>query len=492
MAGNNSIQFLRGNANTVANSTGNLIGGQPVYNEDKNYLTIGKSATSVNVHSTPIYVRSVVGYSGDTDENIGSLMTESYRIGGNETSSSDANLYINASRVVSNCAICTPSLQANSVGTNSITASSRLNINTSNPYGNISMYVQGASIELSPYNVNINASSGIFSNASTINMTYSGGTSGGTYYSSVNVHQSSSNVGICGYLNLPTSAACISFGIEANDSDAYIYSMRNSTRYTCVLPNSNGTIALISDDPVRSNVGNIGYFTAAANTTIANEVWAGTSSGSGTDIIGDVTVSGIYISYYYRGVDGSFRNGDYYGSTIYLQRNLSGTWQTVARKDAGESQVVNNQVDSVTQRFTNYQDGDRYQIVAYAKRPIPSSSITFNAICTYKEIGVDGDGNTLADIRISGVPTITTTPNPSNALINTAALANVIGVNGISFSQLNTRATVASLNSNVYTAYLYTANKCVGLRTMGTSRGVDSVTYSDSPVDITIYGAVIS
>ena len=108
MAGMNSIQFLRGNANTVANSTGNLIGGQPVYNEDKNYLTIGKSATSVNVHSTPIYVRSVVGYSGDTDENIGSLMTESYRIGGNETSSSDANLYINASRVVSNCAICAP------------------------------------------------------------------------------------------------------------------------------------------------------------------------------------------------------------------------------------------------------------------------------------------------------------------------------------------------------------------------------------------------
>lgn len=467
MAGNNSIQFLRGNANTVANSTGNLIGGQPVYNEDKNYLTIGKSAVSVNVHSTPIYVRSVVGYSGDTDENIGSLMTESYRIGGNETSSSDANLYINASRVVSNCAICAPSLSVDSVGTNSITASSRLNIN---------------------------ANSGIFSNAPEINMADSDVTSGGTYYSSVNVHQTSSNVGISGYLNLPTSSACISFGIETDGTNAYIYSMRNSTRYTCVLPNSNGTIALISDDPVRSNTGNIGYYTPAANTILANEGWAGTSSGSGTDIIGNVTVAGIQITYYYRGVDGFFRNGDYYGATVHLQRysSTSDEWITIASEEAGESQVVENWVDSITLRFTGYQDGDRYQIDAYARRPTPSSSITFNAICTYKEIGVDGDGNTLADIRISGVPTITTTPNPSNALINTAALANVIGVNGISFSQLNTRATVASLNSNVYTAYLDTENNCVGLRRMGSTFEIDSLTYSDSPVDITIYGAQIS
>lgn len=252
------------------------------------------------------------------------------------------------------------------------------------------------------------------------------------------------------------------------------------------------TITDISRPTIRSNAGNIGYSTPAANTTIADETWTGTSSGYGTDVIAYVTISGPYFELDYNAVGGTYANGDTYGSIVRLQRNVSGTWQQVDNY-SNEEQVVDNFVTPISHSFGSaYQSGDRYQIYAYVSRRIPPVAIAFNAICTYKEIGVDGDGNTLADIRISGVPNITESPTPSNALINTAALANVIGVNGISFSQLNTRATVASLNSNVYTAYLDTANNCVGLRTMGTSRGVTSVTYSDSPVDITIYGAQIS
>lgn len=315
------------------------------------------------------------------------------------------------------------------------------------------------------------------------------------------------NTWIMTEIELPADSSSLNNNFTGNDfwtdgKDLYVkwgsafsykVTIRASSSATPMFGYEYGTTALTSDVTVRSNVGNIGYRTPAANTTIANEAWTGTTSGSGIDIIGDVSIYGAYLEYDYMGVNGSFTDGDYYVSSIQLQRNVSGMWQPVVSYNAGASQVMDNSVDAVSHNFGSaYQSGDRYQIFAYVKRPTPSSSITFNAICTYKEIGVDGDGNTLADIRISGVPNITKSPTPSDALINTAALANVIGVNGVSFSQLNTRATVGSLNSNIYTANLCASNNCIGIHTMGTSRGVDSVTYSDSPVDITIYGAVIS
>ena len=273
---------------------------------------------------------------------------------------------------------------------------------------------------------------------------------------------------------------------------SYKVTIRASSSATPMFGYEYGTTALTSDVTVRSNVGNIGYSTPAANTILASEIWTGTSSGSGTDVIGYVTIYGRSVELDYNAVGGStFVNGDTYSSSIALQRNISGTWQQIDSFTTKE-QVVDNEVTPVSHSFSKYQSGDRYNIRAYASRYTPPVAIAFNAICTYKELGVDGDSNTLADIRISGVPNITESPTPPDALINTVALANVIGVNGVSFSQLNTRATVGSLNSNIYTANLCASNNCIGIHTMGTSRGVDSVTYSDSPVDITIYGAVIS
>ena len=66
MAGNNAIQILRGNGQAISNAimAGDnspiLLDGQPFYNTDKNYLTIGKS-----VNSLPIRTRELVGYVGD-------------------------------------------------------------------------------------------------------------------------------------------------------------------------------------------------------------------------------------------------------------------------------------------------------------------------------------------------------------------------------------------------------------------------------------------
>ena len=44
MAGNNSIQILRANSQTIANSSETLLDGQLLYNTDKNYLTCGGGA----------------------------------------------------------------------------------------------------------------------------------------------------------------------------------------------------------------------------------------------------------------------------------------------------------------------------------------------------------------------------------------------------------------------------------------------------------------
>lgn len=54
----NRIRVLRGANNTIAGSNVTLPAGQPLYNTDKNYLTISKSGTP---NQQPIQVRTVQG-----------------------------------------------------------------------------------------------------------------------------------------------------------------------------------------------------------------------------------------------------------------------------------------------------------------------------------------------------------------------------------------------------------------------------------------------
>lgn len=83
MAGNNSIQILRGNSQAIVNAANNnttLLDGQLLYNIDKNYLTIGR-ADNNNLTASPIVCREMVGYQGDTQERIGQYSdTEEYSI----------------------------------------------------------------------------------------------------------------------------------------------------------------------------------------------------------------------------------------------------------------------------------------------------------------------------------------------------------------------------------------------------------------------------
>lgn len=59
MAGNGMIRMLRGTSDKVAESTGKLEAGQPLYITDKNYLTVGDGTKNVN--AKPITVREVQG-----------------------------------------------------------------------------------------------------------------------------------------------------------------------------------------------------------------------------------------------------------------------------------------------------------------------------------------------------------------------------------------------------------------------------------------------
>ena len=67
MAGNNSIQILRGNSQAAIDDmmSGNvLLDGQPFYNTDKNYLTVGRNGNTP-ANGLPIIVRELKAYAED-------------------------------------------------------------------------------------------------------------------------------------------------------------------------------------------------------------------------------------------------------------------------------------------------------------------------------------------------------------------------------------------------------------------------------------------
>ena len=78
MAGKNTIQILRGKI-TDTNKSEKLLEGQPFYNEDKNYLTIGRQGGTASLDSLPITVRELVGYVSDSDK-ITNTKTDEYSL----------------------------------------------------------------------------------------------------------------------------------------------------------------------------------------------------------------------------------------------------------------------------------------------------------------------------------------------------------------------------------------------------------------------------
>lgn len=93
MAGKNTIQILRGKI-TDTNKSEKLLEGQPFYNEDKNYLTIGRQGGTASLDSLPIAVRELVGYASDSDK-ITSIKTNEYSL---KYSNTDNSLKITSPR----------------------------------------------------------------------------------------------------------------------------------------------------------------------------------------------------------------------------------------------------------------------------------------------------------------------------------------------------------------------------------------------------------
>lgn len=93
MAGKNTIQILRGKI-TDTNKSEKLLEGQPFYNEDKNYLTIGRQGGTASLDSLPITVRELVGYASDSDK-ITNTKTNEYSL---KYSNTDNSLKITSPR----------------------------------------------------------------------------------------------------------------------------------------------------------------------------------------------------------------------------------------------------------------------------------------------------------------------------------------------------------------------------------------------------------
>jgi hypothetical protein len=73
VAGNSLLHFLRGSLEDA--ESGNLIlePGQPFYNYNKNYLTIGGKDGNTKVNGKPLTVREVIGYAGESNSITGNL-----------------------------------------------------------------------------------------------------------------------------------------------------------------------------------------------------------------------------------------------------------------------------------------------------------------------------------------------------------------------------------------------------------------------------------
>ena len=78
MAGNNSIQILRGTSANITASDETLLAGQMLYNTDKNYLTVGSNDGDA-LNKMPVVARELLAYDGDTSQ-ITACTTQSARV----------------------------------------------------------------------------------------------------------------------------------------------------------------------------------------------------------------------------------------------------------------------------------------------------------------------------------------------------------------------------------------------------------------------------
>lgn len=90
MANNNRIRLLRGTSSQIASSNKVLSYGQPLYNDDKNYITVGNSTGTKQVKAQPITVREVIGYYEDSTT-ISNSTSNQYKLSGDATNKTYIN-----------------------------------------------------------------------------------------------------------------------------------------------------------------------------------------------------------------------------------------------------------------------------------------------------------------------------------------------------------------------------------------------------------------
>ena len=223
MAGKNTIQILRGNTANITNSDEVLLDGQPLYNNERNFITIG-SGENAPLSQKPIAAREVIGYQG---EDIGSVVTNSnsvsFEIGTNLSDNLRIASYTGGINLISNDFVniepnSSSNFDVNVRGSGNVNLTSNnghinlhgdvVNLNSCNSYGYggcIALNASGAFI--SAYNRGTNIS------ATTVNISATTGGINIHSCGSIDLYSSSGDIGLggCnGYIMTPNVTLCTS------------------------------------------------------------------------------------------------------------------------------------------------------------------------------------------------------------------------------------------------------------------------------------------
>lgn len=238
MAGNNAIQILRGNTQSIANSTETLLDGQLLYNTDKNYLTCGGGGAN-NVNSLPITCRELVAYQGD-EEAISNGTTEVASIRHNANGlqvSSSGNL-----NIISLSSMCLSGGGGESTLEMNLTTA-QLNSHDVNIFANTAANIDGG-------NVYINAQNTLNINSSNLNVSMSALNIGGSSLDAPSYIEFTSPISICSSYGIDLNSSTIEIGNGSHKlSITSEYMAINTDGNQLLFPSTSGTLALDNDIP---------------------------------------------------------------------------------------------------------------------------------------------------------------------------------------------------------------------------------------------------
>ena len=444
MAGNNSIQILRGTSAQRANHTETSLAGQPIFETDTNKLYIGDGATSINnlesIHSP--------------------LINVSIQSNGNALATRDI---LSNSESAPERGICEGSLAL-------VTSSERDEL----PIGSLIIL-------------------GVYEGGDNYRTPISSIAEGETVYvPSGAVVKTSEEWNEQNPVLLPGQ-----FGYETDTN--YLYVGDGTTSVSNLSP-----IQVPQNISTRTNWTTVNYNTPATsreagNTTcmLNNASVACVPAGPTTRVINKATflqsTNKVYVTINY---SSKYRTNDYTVATIvntYYYHNQSAQWMyyesNITRYSAGnlpDSDQIS--CPSMTQGLAN----TRVTIRSVATEPVEGVYASICGAYTIQEIGKDENRNDIANIDINAVMTVSGCTRNHFYIINGTSLESALNVTTLEFDQQNTRFKSSLLEDGMYTVAKDSDGISVNYETYPEQVELTELVGTSTPIGITIYGARIT